>query len=276
TAPPPVTVTTTTVQAPTAPAPAPAPLPAPLPVLAEVPGAATVLIGLVNADRAAAGLVPLQLRDDISAFSSAHAKAMAEAGDIWHNDEFFTSATKRRFGARRVGENVARHSGLQAAHLLLMGSPGHRANILDPGFRAVGLAAWTKGGTIFVAQNFIEPVSGDGSAPASQAPAAKPAAAPKPPASPTTAAAAKPAGAPAPAPAVLAVAPAAADAGEPQAPLGTTEVEADGPLPAPAVQAAGTPVASTDSRRHPAPPVMAAVLLVAVIVWLGRRVRLAG
>lgn len=272
---PPPAVTTTTVAAPTptpAPAPAPAPLPLP-PVIAEVPGAATVMIGLINADRAAAGLAPLKLRDDISAFSSGHAKAMAEAGDIWHNDAFFTSATKQRFAARRVGENVARHSGLQAAHVLLMNSPGHRANLLSPTFRAVGIAAWANGGTVFVAQNFIEPISADGSGPTAAAPASKPAAAAGPTAAPAKPAASPVPAVPTPAPAVLAAGPPP----EPDGPQGAIETAAGGLVPGPA---GALPTADTDNRGDGWPPVLpgaalAGTFLVAVLAALARRLRLA-
>ena len=222
-----------------------------LPVpLAEVAGADTVMLGLINNERTAAGLVPLALRDDLNAFASAHAKAMAEHGEIYHSDEFFTAATKRRFGARRVGENVARHSALQAAHLLLMDSPGHRANILDPGFRVVGLASWTNSGRFFVSQNFIEPsgATHSGAAapattaapPTTAAPAPKPAAAPRA----TTTAAAAPPAPPVEAPAVPAAAPA-----EPEVPAEPGPAAEDGqPRPPAQESVAGKPASTTDTQ----------------------------
>ncbi|MBW3615831.1 MAG: hypothetical protein KY439_11070, partial [Actinobacteria bacterium] len=81
---------------------------------------------------------------------------------------------------------------------------------------------------------------------------------------------------PAPAPAVLAAAP-ADEAGEPQGPEGATETEAGGlrrlPTRQVALEASGG--TSTESDRHPAPLVMAGALLVALVAWVGRRLRVA-
>lgn len=232
--------------------------------LAEVAGADAVMLGLINTERTAAGLVPLALRDDLNAFASAHAKAMAEHGEIYHSDEFFTAASKRRFGARRVGENVARHSALQAAHLALMDSPGHRANILDPGFRVVGLASWTNSGRFFVSQNFIEPsgatLSGAAAPATTAAPAPKPAAAPRA----TTTTAAAPAPPPAPpvgAPAVLAAAPA-----EPEVPAEPEPAAEDGqPRPPAQESVAGEPASTTDTQISWPLGLAAASLLTALV-----------
>lgn len=246
----------------------------PLP-LAQVAGADAVMLGLINTERTAAGLVPLALRDDLNAFASAHAKAMAEHGEIYHSDEFFTAASKRRFGARRVGENVARHSALQAAHLALMDSPGHRANILDPGFRVVGLASWTNSGRFFVSQNFIEPSgatqSGAAAAPATTAaPAPKPATAPR--ATTTTAAAAPPPAPPVEGPAVLAAAPA-----EPEVPAEPEPAAEDGQPGPPAQESvAGKPASTRYSQISwplglAAASLLAALLAVAAMAALRRR-----
>lgn len=67
-----------------------------------------------------------------------------------------------RAGVRfaRLGENLAGNSDLADAHRMLMNSPTHRANILDPDFQRVGLAV-VKGGPYgyMIVENFIVPAA---------------------------------------------------------------------------------------------------------------------
>ena len=58
----------------------------------------------------------------------------------------------------RLGENLAGNSDLADAHRMLMNSPTHRANILDPAFQRVGLAV-VRGGPYgyMIVEEFIVP-----------------------------------------------------------------------------------------------------------------------
>lgn len=136
-------------------------MPAPGPGAPPDAGAAAArLLVLVNEERTSRGLVALVQRDDVTAIAVAHSAAMADAGDIWHNDSYFSPATKRRLGARRVGENVALNRDADDAHRKLMASPAHRDNILDPGFRFVGIAVGVdEEGRIYVTEDFVDPVT---------------------------------------------------------------------------------------------------------------------
>ena len=163
------------------PAPAPPP-PAPsAPVAAgrsAVPAAADRLLQLVNEARSGAGLAGLTISSRAASIAAGHSMAMAERGDIYHNPAYLTAATRSSLGARALGENVAMNGSVEAAHQRLMASPGHRANILNGAFDAVGIAVVRDaGGTLFITQNFLDSA---GTAPASPAPkaGAKPAAAP--------------------------------------------------------------------------------------------------
>lgn len=123
----------------------------------EVPGGAQQLLALVNQARAAAGVGALRARMDVTQIAAGHSQAMAAAGSIWHNDDYFTPATKARLGAVFVGENVAMNPTLDGAHQRLMASPGHRANILDGRFSVVGISVVSDGkGELFVTQDFAE------------------------------------------------------------------------------------------------------------------------
>lgn len=131
------------------------PLPGPA---ATVPNAASHLLDLVNGERSQAGLRPLVSRDDLVTIALKHSQDMAAAGDIFHNDNFFTAAVKRLLNSAMRGENVAYNGDVDNAHLGLMGSPGHRHNILDPRFSFVGIAVvHASDGRYFITQDFLQP-----------------------------------------------------------------------------------------------------------------------
>ena len=90
------------------------------------PAAAARMLVLANEARAAAGLAALVSRDDVVSIARPHSADMAAAHDIWHNDAYFTSATRSRLNAKSLGENVAKNASPEAAHQAFMDSPGHR------------------------------------------------------------------------------------------------------------------------------------------------------
>ncbi|MGI8686762.1 MAG: CAP domain-containing protein [Acidimicrobiales bacterium] len=141
-----------------------------------VPSAAQRLLDLANAEREKVGLLRLTSRDDIVAIAVAHSQEMARKGDIFHSTSFFASAVKSLLNAAVRGENVAYNGDVDNTHTRLMASAGHRANILDPRFAAVGIGVvQAPDGRYFVTQNFIQPA---GAPPAGRAAAAPRVAAP--------------------------------------------------------------------------------------------------
>ena len=140
------------------PAAQPAPAPAPARTISEVSGAADRLLELVNAERAGHGLGSLSMRGDVVAIAHPHSKDMASKRTIWHNDGYFTEATRAALRSASRGENVAMNSSLEDAHRRLMNSPGHRANILNGGFTQAGFSVvQDEAGTLYVTQNFMTP-----------------------------------------------------------------------------------------------------------------------
>lgn len=142
------------------------------------------LLVLINDDRRSHGLREVSARADVEEIADGHSAAMAARHDIWHNDAYFTAATKRRLGASRVGENVALNRSADDAHRKLMASPQHRANILDAGFSVVGIAvAADEDGRLYITEDFLEPLRAAASpAPAKVTAVAAPvSAAPEPP-----------------------------------------------------------------------------------------------
>jgi uncharacterized protein YkwD len=100
-------------------------------------GIAIALVVLMNASRADAH-VPAFVEDPaLSARAQVRAERLCATGQFSH-DGYQAAFTGLRYGWK--GENLALgHQEARAIHAQLMGSPGHRANILKREFGAVGV-----------------------------------------------------------------------------------------------------------------------------------------
>jgi uncharacterized protein YkwD len=127
------------------------------PAAAAVADAQPRLLGLINRDRAAAGLAPLQADGGARGFADRWSRQMAQAGGLSHNHEYLNVGSLQRLHATLAGENVAvGSSSLEQIHRLFMQSPQHRANVLHPDFRLVGVAAVrTPAGLVYVTEDFL-------------------------------------------------------------------------------------------------------------------------
>ena len=110
------------------------------------------LLGQVNAFRLAHDLLPVRVSPSLTAAANAHSTQMARLGYFSHdsaNGGSFSSRIATFYPARgyrswTVGENLLWASpdvGPVRALKLWLASPPHRANLLDPRWREVGLAA---------------------------------------------------------------------------------------------------------------------------------------
>ena len=110
------------------------------------------VLGQLNDIRAQHGLVALKISAPLTASADQHSREMAADGYFAHNSNDGTSFWKRiqkwyagaGFGYWSVGENLLWSSpdvDPQGALQLWMNSPEHRANILDPSWREIGIAA---------------------------------------------------------------------------------------------------------------------------------------
>lgn len=133
----------------------------PILVPQPVPEAAQRLLDLANVERAKAGMGSLTSRGDVAAIALTHSTTMVAAGNIFHNDIFFSGATRLLLNSEARGENVAANSSVDDTHARLMNSPGHRANILDPRFSVAGFAV-VRGtdGRYYTTENFLQPRGG--------------------------------------------------------------------------------------------------------------------
>ncbi len=107
------------------------------------------MLALVNQERATAGLAPLVMDERLRVVARDHARDMFQRGYFSHYTPEQTSPFDRLkaagIGFLAAGENLALAPSLDMAHRGLMNSPGHRANILSPSFRRVGIGAMDGG-----------------------------------------------------------------------------------------------------------------------------------
>ena len=113
----------------------------------------------LNHERIKKGLNPLEWNEQAAAAARAHTRLLMENANLSH--QFPGEAgLSERLGATGVrftvaAENVARTEWIEDVHPALMGSPGHRANMLSPRYNAVGIGVMEDKGRIFVTQDFI-------------------------------------------------------------------------------------------------------------------------
>lgn len=117
------------------------------------------MLDMVNAERAKGGLAPLKADPQLGDVARGHSRDMLGRGYFSHvSPEGGTLAERMRKREARyllAGENLAFAPTLEIAHQGLMGSPGHRANILRPQFGRLGVGVLDGGRYgLMVTQNF--------------------------------------------------------------------------------------------------------------------------
>jgi uncharacterized protein YkwD len=117
------------------------------------------IFALLNQERIRAGESPLQWNASAARAARAHATLLAEHGEMSHQFEgepvllHRLEASAIRFTS--AGENIACADDPDEAHLALMNSPGHRANILNPEYTAVGIGVVEHENRLYVTQDFV-------------------------------------------------------------------------------------------------------------------------
>lgn len=113
----------------------------------------------LNHERVKNGLSPLEWNEQAAAAARAHTRLLAENAQLSHQfrDELSLPERLGATGARFTvaAENVARTEWIEDVHPALMGSSGHRANMLSPKYNAIGIGVIEEKGRIFVTQDFI-------------------------------------------------------------------------------------------------------------------------
>ena len=107
----------------------------------------------INAERTSRGVHALAHVQDLQDIARRHAQRMAAENRLYHNPNLGSEVQNWS----RVSENVGYGPDVAAVHSALMGSAGHRANILDTGVSQVGVGVAWSGSRLFVTQVFRQP-----------------------------------------------------------------------------------------------------------------------
>jgi uncharacterized protein YkwD len=116
------------------------------------------LFDAANRERAARQLPALRWDAALAEAARQHAQVMAAQHRFAHQlpGELTLSQRAGQAGARfsRVAENIAAGPELEDIHVGWMDSPGHRANILDGGFTALGVGVVESKGKLYAVEDF--------------------------------------------------------------------------------------------------------------------------
>jgi uncharacterized protein YkwD len=101
------------------------------------------MLQMINVERQKHGLKPLLPDPEMLQVARAHSQDMFAKGYFAHDDPEGKDPFDRMKAANiqftAAGENLALAQTVEIAHVNLMNSPGHRANILNPSFGRVGI-----------------------------------------------------------------------------------------------------------------------------------------
>ncbi len=123
---------------------------------------ASEMVGLINQARTAAGLPPYQVNPTLTAIAMRRAEALASTGDFTHDlpQLGYPLAMEQAAGIRAWGmgaENIAEAATVGQAFWLLMASPEHRSNIVNPYETQVGVGVAQLPNGVAISELFIGP-----------------------------------------------------------------------------------------------------------------------
>ena len=129
----------------------------------EDASAEAALLDSVNRSRAEAGVTPLAMDSSLREAARLHAGRMVATGSLEHQFPGEPALLQRiadvsTLPLDRAGENIANVTCVSDAHNLLMNSPPHRQNILDPQFNVAGIVAIWSHGRLYVVQDFAHAI----------------------------------------------------------------------------------------------------------------------
>lgn len=120
------------------------------------------LFELINEERRRRGLKELELSKKLSEVAEFHSKEMVDYNFFAHNSPYSGSPADRakRFNISftKITENIGMGETPEEIHALLMDSPIHKCNILDPEVSIVGIGiAIDKNNFLIITENFASP-----------------------------------------------------------------------------------------------------------------------
>ena len=116
------------------------------------------LFSLINQERVKEGLAPLELDERLSRAARKHTQIMIQNDSLSHQFDTEESLQLRvsdeNVRCDHDGENIALDSDIEVAHVMLMQSPPHRANILNPQYNAVGIGILKTDELFYITEDF--------------------------------------------------------------------------------------------------------------------------
>ncbi|ABR49558.1 SCP-like extracellular protein [Alkaliphilus metalliredigens QYMF] len=141
----------------------PAPLPSqPTPPVSNqtnLSGVESTMLDMINQERREHGLSPLKLHVKLTDVARVKSQDIVDNNYFAHTSpihgSFYQMVSNAGISYRQVGENLAKAGDVRRAHMMLMGSIGHRNNILSESFTHIGIGISRDSHGIVVTQLFI-------------------------------------------------------------------------------------------------------------------------
>ena len=116
------------------------------------------ILDLLNQERVSENLPALKWNGHAAMVARRHSQLLAQHGEMSHQFEK-EETVPQRIGSTGLrftdsAENVAVADAPEEVHMALMLSPGHRANIMNPRYNAVGIGVFEAKGRLWVTQDF--------------------------------------------------------------------------------------------------------------------------
>ena len=97
------------------------------------------MLSMINEDRADAGLKPLKADSGLRSGALKHSQDMAKNNFFSHTSPTNGTFSQRASGAGASAENIAMYGSVAKAHAGLMGSEGHRKNLMNASYTRIGI-----------------------------------------------------------------------------------------------------------------------------------------
>ena len=99
------------------------------------------MVARINVEREARGIPPLERRRELTAIARSYSRRMAAIGKVKHEmDRPVEERIKDALpNSCMFGENVSKHTNIEYSIGDMMASEGHRENLLDTRFEALGV-----------------------------------------------------------------------------------------------------------------------------------------
>jgi len=118
------------------------------------------MLQLINSERKSKGLEPLKWHSELAGVAKLKSDDIVTNNYFAHNSptygNFYSMVRNAGISYSQVGENLAKARDINKAHIMLMGSEGHRNNILSSNFTHIGIGITNESNGIVITQLFIK------------------------------------------------------------------------------------------------------------------------